>query len=342
MALLYADSFEHEDRSRYSSSNPEFVSGRNGMGAHVGDDSSRTIFVNVSPSDSTFVVGFAVWIPNGRLTVSGDIGSDDSLLLEVENGSSEVGSVWVSGAGWSARIGGSAAGEICSQQGSASEESWYYVELKGTLDASSGSGELRVNGESMGSISSTDTSNNGTTWTRCQFGGGSAVDIRQEYIDDLVIMDGSGSACNDFLGDVWVQYLVPDGDSTPIQLTGSDADQTDNYDNVNETIPDSTDYNGSTGTGQKDYYTLTDLSTANSWNVYGAMLVGYVGKGSGVNRYGRVLAQQGGSTDTSTTVGLSTSYGYVTYAMSATPSGTSWNVSKINDLEVGFETRAST
>jgi hypothetical protein len=219
---------------------------------------------------------------------------------------------------------------------------WYWVELKITFHASTGSAELRVNGATLGSVSSVNTSpSSKTTVDTAIIGLGPSNQVNHAVADDLVIMDGTGSQMNDFIGDVWVQYLTPSSDVT-INLDGSDGNQTDNYNLVRETPPSSTSYVGGSTAGDLDYYGMPNLSTSATWTVFGAQIWSKLGKESGGDAFGRVLAQSSGSTQVGDSVGLSTSYLYQSLTLPTAPDGSTWTPSLINDLELGFEVRAST
>lgn len=144
---------------------------------------------------------------------------------------------------------------------------WYYIELKVTID-NAGSYELRVNGSSDGWIppANGDTRNGGNASANVvRFGhisAGTAISIFL-YFDDIYILDGA-AGLNDFLGDVKVQTLYPDGNGSHSDFTGNDADKVDNYLQVYETIMDSdTTYNYSSTVGAYDTYAFEDTTAIN-------------------------------------------------------------------------------
>ena len=324
MALLYADSFEHGDQDRYDSIAGTFATAtgrRGGTSVRVGDVINGGTWVQKSISHGgggTSIYGVA--IKPVQVAATGGAGANNTRMVL-------FGSHWL----WGSQEGWSISG--LDRVGTLTPNVWHYIEFKVTNTERI----LRLNGEVLGTLSGT-----GENVSFMQLGGNNNEDADEVHFADLYVLDGNGSNLNDFLGDVQVHYLLPDGDTATIQLTGSDADQVNNYDNVNETTPSTADYNGSTSAGDKDYYTLGGLSTSNTWTVYGAQLSGWVGKTDGVSRYGRLLAQLGGSTEVTNAIGLSTAYGYITHQMDVAPTGSTWSVSKVNDLEVGFEVRAST
>lgn len=88
---------------------------------------------------------------------------------------------------------------------------WYYVEFKFVIDNVAGSVEIRVNGVSVLTVGPVDTvgSSSGAALTGFSLATAQSFTYR---VDDLYALDNSGPApTNDFLGDIRVEYLEPDG-----------------------------------------------------------------------------------------------------------------------------------
>ena len=78
------------------------------------------------------------------------------------------------------------------------------------------------------------------------------------YFDDLYVCDGSGSVNNDFLGDVRVVTVRPNGAGGSTQWT---PDSGSNYARVNETISgEDSNYVEDGTSGHEDRYAYGDLS----------------------------------------------------------------------------------
>ena len=117
---------------------------------------------------------------------------------------------------------------------------WYYLEISVTIDDAIGEVHVRLNGSTTDEVSYTgDTKNAGTATdidaVRFAFSG---------RIADVYVLNSLGSMNNNFLGDVAVRTLIPDGNGTSSQLTGSDGNTTDNYLLVDEHNYSSADYVG--------------------------------------------------------------------------------------------------
>lgn len=133
---------------------------------------------------------------------------------------------------------------------------WYYIEFKFTIHDTTGSYELRLNGNSLLSDTNVDTRYGSAPASVSRF-----VFVAQDAggcLDDVYILDGD-SPDNDFLGAVVVESLVPTSDDT---VQWSPSAGTDNYALVDE-IPCNfgTDYVYDDTSGDTDLYGYEDLST---------------------------------------------------------------------------------
>lgn len=133
---------------------------------------------------------------------------------------------------------------------------WYYVEVKATI-GDSGSVTIRVdNSEIYDQTLDTDYTGSGEC-VAVELGGEGGGTASYTYRDDVLIMDTSGSYCNDFKGDVIIQCIMPSG-------AGGSADWTpsagSNYQCVDETPPSTGDYIESATLNATDTYATGDLS----------------------------------------------------------------------------------
>lgn len=138
-------------------------------------------------------------------------------------------------------------------------DTWYYIELKVTIDDAAGAYELRVDGSNELSATGVDTNNGGNDYVTHVVPFGDPATTNYTYYDDMYVIDTSGSYNNDFLGNMKVVMLVPDGDT-------GDADFTplvgpSNYEDVDEgaVVDDDTTYVASTTDGDKDIYDYEDI-----------------------------------------------------------------------------------
>lgn len=158
------------------------------------------------------------------------------------------------------------------------EDQWYYIECKGTADPSSGSVEVRVAGVTDISVtgvrtisdeSGSPTYYNAFLWkgdnnTVTISGAVSPAEVTSNfagdgpYVDDIYICDTTGGVNDDFLGDVYVETIFPNGVGNSSGWTSSTGGA--NYTNVDEqNVNDDTDYNSATSV-VTDTYAFQNLS----------------------------------------------------------------------------------
>lgn len=137
---------------------------------------------------------------------------------------------------------------------------WFYIELRGTIADAGGRGIVRVNGVTVIDFTG-DTRNGGTSTNIDSIRVGVFNQNNTFRVDDLYVCDALGSSANDFLGDCRVQTLYPNGNGVSSQWVGSDGNSTDNYLLVDEAgAPSAVDYVGSATVGNRDSYTFGDLT----------------------------------------------------------------------------------
>lgn len=136
-----------------------------------------------------------------------------------------------------------------------------YLEVKIVVHNTDGVIQIRMDNELImdyaGNTRNSQVSVN--RWNALRFAGiaGSNLSLSYNY-DDLYVFDGTGSDCNDFVGDqrIDAQQATADGthqDSTP--STGSDR-----YEMINDSTPNGdTDYNRLSAAGQTDTFTFPDV-----------------------------------------------------------------------------------
>ena len=83
-----------------------------------------------------------------------------------------------------------------------------------------------------------------------------------KFIDDLALNDTSGSVDKSWCGDGKIVKLVPNANGSSSQWLGSDGNNTDNYQLVDEIPPSDSDYVRATGSGYIDEYGLSNVDFA--------------------------------------------------------------------------------
>jgi hypothetical protein len=209
---------------------------------------------------------------------------------------------------------------------------YQYVELKTTIgDSVAGSIYMRLNGATWWDLTAVDTQHTANTFmTAVRFGLADTF-----YLDDVYICSTSGTANNDFLGDVRVEALFPNGAGNYSQFTPVNASP--NYACVDETNPnDETDYVESASAGDKDSYTYTNL-TAGTGTVLGVCPKMRVRKTDAGTREIRALARLSGSDAVGVTKALSTDWTTEQDVLETKPGGGAWGIADVNSAEFGVE-----
>ena len=218
----------------------------------------------------------------------------------------------------------------------------YYIEWKVTIANSiaANSCKVRIGGvDAITVATGQDLQDSGvSTATQVRLGNVSSSGSMggSTYIDDFYVCDQTGSVNNDFLGDVRVDTLLPNGEGTHLDYTPSTG--TTHYTLVDETAPNTTDYNESGTAGHRDSYQMTNL-TAASGGIKGVQVLAAALKDDVGARSIKVGVRSGGTTTVGTTQALATTQAYYTAVHETDPATTAaWTESGINAVESAVET----
>lgn len=225
-----------------------------------------------------------------------------------------------------------------------SAATWYYIEFKCKIDPTVGTYEVRLNGSGSAEISGSgaNTRNTANSTANQPFVGSqnAGTNWAADWCD-IYFCDTTGSTNNDFLGDVRVEALFPNGNGNSSQFTGSDGNSTDNYLLVDESTPnDDTDYVEDSTVTDKDTYAYTN-PTPTTGTVYGVQTVPYARKTDAGTRSIRELARLSATEiDNGADITLSTSYLYYPKVFETKPGGGAWTLSDVSSAEFGYKVAA--
>ena len=347
MALLSVEGFDDglaAARWPYLAGVVDAAYGKNGKGMRVGDLYSDMWFVEYDSLTADTTLTFGAWI---RIVTDGGTGT--ILLCGF---TADAAGQWLLSY-YNVRVMRDTlanrwgvqdrTGTVWGSNGGCQLNTWYYVELQATIaDGSGGSWEFHVDGVTTLSASSRDTYLSGGG--NVVFGGLATSEVDGMYVDDFYLVDSTGSVNNDFLGICRVETLLPDGNGNSSVLVGSDADSTNNYllvDNNAAVPPATTEYVESDTEGDKDTYTMDDLS--GTADVYGLQTTLYAKKDDSGAKFARPVVRSGGTDYPGTSRALVDST-YVPFdEIWETDPGTSslWAYTAVNGAEVGPEIRDS-
>jgi len=222
----------------------------------------------------------------------------------------------------------------------------YYIEIKVVIaDGTGGSMEMKV-----ADLSSDEDAATTTEWTVTGVdtkNTTSAFEANWDWLqiwawnatttfDDIYICDGSGTDNNDFLGNLYVESVIPNGAGTTTDFTPSAGS---NYQNVDDTglSDDDTTYNEATADGDIDLYDMTALST--SGDIFAVQVQAEVRVTEGDMRKVKLLARSGTTTGESGQLStMNDTYGGREYVFENNPdTSLPWTQSEVDAMECGIE-----
>lgn len=230
-----------------------------------------------------------------------------------------------------------------------SPTAYYHVQVKATIHDSTGAVTVKLNNVDEIVISGVDTRNGGNasvdrvTLGQSPGGGPGTFDNDDFWVCDTVdqsIAQPGSPANNDFLGDVRVECLFPNGNGNSSQLVGSDSNSTDNYLLVDETAYNSdTDYVESSTVTDKDTYAYSGL-TSTSGSVVAVQVIAVARKTDAGVRSIATVARSGGTEEDSADKTLTSTYAFHRDIRGAKPGASAWSISDVNGAEFGVKVTA--
>jgi hypothetical protein len=217
---------------------------------------------------------------------------------------------------------------------------WVYIEFKTVIDSVNGSYELRIDGIPEAALTNAgpvNTRNGGTgVWDRLYLGGQSSGTF-----DDFYLLDTSGAAPrNNFLGTVKVETLNAQTDAV---AAGSNAgltpsSGTDHGAMVDETPPNTSDYNSSPTVGLKDTYNYPPMTITGT--VFGVQTNMYVSKSDAAARAVCHVLRTAGVDNDGPNVAPTTTFLYSSQVWAQNPNAGSpieWTTGDIANLQAGMK-----
>ncbi len=155
-------------------------------------------------------------------------------------------------------------------------------------------------------------------------------------LDDIYVCSVTGAKNSDFLGDVKVEVILPDGAGGNTTWT---PDSGNNWDRVNDAAPDGdTSYVETATINNKDSYTFTNLVSTNV-AIPGIQINYYSKKTDSGGALYKALQREAGVDHLSTQEeSVPTQYGFQTFPLdSSLIDGNDWSEAEINAIEVGMQ-----
>ncbi|EYS89517.1 hypothetical protein CF68_32970 [Cupriavidus sp. SK-4] len=336
MTLLFIDSFDHyatADITKKWTSNSGTTSisasgGRRGGGAASLDPGAS--LSKAVPAASAFVVGAAFNFAgygassNGILMRLYDAGAAQCELRMNPDGTL---SVTRNGA---AVTGGTSASPLPLNV-------YNYIEWKITIADSiaANSCKVRVNGVDWITVATGQDLKATANASANQVNIGAPVSGGGFSLDDLYICNQSGSANNDFLGDVRIDAVYPTSDGANTGMTPSTG--TTHYSLVDDATPNTTDYVESSIAGQKDTYGMGDI-THTPVSIFGTQINIAALKDDAGARSIKAVTRSGGTDYSGSSQALGTGQLYYSEIRETDPAtSAAWTKTNLNAAEFGAE-----
>lgn len=210
-----------------------------------------------------------------------------------------------------------------------------YIELSATISDTVGAYTLKINGVIELTASGIDTRNGGNASVNgVQLSTTSNTGTNSIY-DDFYICDTSGAAPNnDFLGDCRIDTIYPTSDGNYSDYTPSTG--TSHFALVDETAPNTTDYNSGGTVGHRDSYGMGDLAALSSQTVYAVQVNAAALKDDAGARSIATMVRSSTTNSDGSGVAISTSQQYVSQIFPLNPNGSvAWTETTVNAMEAG-------
>ena len=263
MALLFCDSFDHyltaDINEKWVTASNASISAGNGRRSTAGGWISSTQYFGCSLANQATIICGAAYAVAGVPT------SIARILSLWDSATQQVGLYLNQDLTLEVLRGGSTSVTNGKSTLTLAVNRWYFIEWKVTIADSIGASScvVKVDGQTWITVATgQDVKNTSNAYaTEIRLGGSSASPV--SYWDDFYLCDSSGSTNNDFLGDIRVDVLAPNGEGSNSGWTCSTGST--HYALVDETTPnDDTDYLSTSSAAARDSHNMASLPSMTS------------------------------------------------------------------------------
>ena len=332
----------------FNGNSPSSAASRNatGNGLLLTTSSARMAWViEESLRDDLLILGVAYkpisfYTTAGHMNVILSLYSDSTTRLHVLLGHDNTGKIQVKKDNTNGTLLGEEVGNTFSLL-----NIYHYVEMKVRLDDTNGSVEVRVDGSTAPVINVTGVDTKTALATDTTFG---TVMLRGSFstsvagtghFDDFYLCNEQGSMNNDFLGDVVIQPLSPNGNGTTSELTGSDGNSVDNYLLVDESPANTSDYVGSATDNLRDTYAFSNVSGTPT-TIRGVAIYAFASKSDAGAKSLALVTRSGGTEAQTADEALSLTWRYFQHLYETDPTDSAvWTQTKVDNAEFGVKVR---
>jgi len=338
MAIVFMDSFDHYaigNMTRKWTSNTigsAMSTGRTGVGQALN-------LTTTGSCEKVFPATSQAWRVGFGLKLNSQTGSTFQLCSLKDNTSSQFELTWVNNRRLQFSRNGTLLGS--SSATTFSTGVWYYVEFYAVIadSISLGNCQLYINGvQEINLAATTDTKNTSNAYAdRVNISGAGFWGFD---LDDIVISQEATTTTPTFLGDLKIITLYPDGQGNYSDFTGSDGNQVNNYQLVDEALVDDADYVTGDTANFRDSYTFGNLSQTPS-SIAAVQLTTCIRKDDAGARVGRSFVRISSTNYESSDITLSTSFVFDSNIMVTNPAtAAAWTASDVNGIEAGIKVQS--
>lgn len=336
MALLFAESFDgldsnslktkfqFEETSSFAITFPAGVIGN--CASITSSTSPRSFYAPINSGSKTLIFGADILLSDasgGDVIKAGTANGNNNEDFELVRGINLI----------TVRTGQANRGTYVPTQ-----SVWVNIEIKCVKDNSTGTIEVRENGTSVFDDTGIDTQDTDGNWKYVGFEITSFDNIK---IDNMYICDSTGDNNNDFLGQLRIETLYPNGNGESNDFVGSDADSTDNYLLVDEGTPDGdTTYVESATVNDEDLYEYEDMALTGG-DIRACVLSSLIKLDpSGNKEFSHLTRIDGTKYETSNNLLFDNSYQLVEEIYELSPDTSSpWVESEVNAAQFGIKVK---
>lgn len=334
-----ADISDKWDRRNAGDTNFLSTGGRYGGGAiELIDDEDDQNLAKFFPKTGTAVTTDEFGVA-ASFKFSGTTAADAIFFFVDQLGNIQCSVVCISSTGAIAAYRSGAGGTqlATSSAGVLIEDTYHRVECHVVVDNTVGKFVVRVDEVEVINITGQDTQNSGTFngMNGCVLGG----NTNGWHFDDIIMYTVDGSGIDDFLGDVRIQTLLPDGDGN--QNDGTATGDTNNWECVDESggADDDTTYVAQSTAADVDLFTVGNLPVTP--DDVKAVVVNVVNRGDGSTARqiktvcrSNVTEVDGDDTGVYNDTAFKTAQGF--YDVDPDGGG-AWDEAAVNAMEIGQE-----
>lgn len=339
MTLLFVDGFDHyvtaDINKKWTSSSNSIISTtvtRRAGSSSLSSNSTGASAIKTISASSTLITGFGYYC-------TALAGSEHTIVAFQDTGTSQITLTARPDGTLAVKRGNSAGTLLGSTTYNINAATWVFLELKVTFSQTVGTVEVRANGATILSLSGIDTCNTANTTANGLYVSTGLQSPATYYFDDCYVCDGLGSTNNNFLGDIRVDTLFPTSDGNYTAFTPSTGSS--HYVLVDETAPNTTDYNSGANVGDRDSYGLSNLSALSSQTVYGVQVNAALLKDDAGAKSASTFVRSNTTDGDGASTPLGTSLSYLQQVYELNPDGNvAWTETTVNAMEAGVRVTA--